>query len=289
MAVLEAASLKEAIAHCAPLANKGRRWKGEATEMDGILLRLNADSIEFFAATGTMLISHRLPLHHSASFSFTGLFPGKALSWMKESLSDGEVTLALARDEHTHKDVLLFSTAQMTWFSRSMDAPLPSTWTNILHMPHEAEVLIWRRELMNPLKFFAGSVSTLSQALSLETEGTLLRMSIVASDNAVREQRMISLLHSSRELNILVDPKQFKELVYYAGGDQLRLQVGHFERQRGQRRKRIGFLRITSKQTTVMMSLSRRELMPSLPTSPPIHGAVSVEIDTEPVFAAQEA
>ena len=103
-------ALKKALARCLPFVNKGSQEKGEAQELEGILVHLDTNSIAFSAATRTTLICSSLPLDYPISSSFTGLFYGKAFSGMKEALSEETIRLTLARDEATHTMILLFST-----------------------------------------------------------------------------------------------------------------------------------------------------------------------------------
>ncbi len=211
---------------------------------------------------------------------------------LKEALCESEITLALAWEEPTHQPVLLASTTHMTCFCRSMDAPVPRTWTSVLHSAHEAELWIRREELLRPLKFLAGSVAENACALSLLTEGSTLWMCPFAlKDASVQEQRAVPLVRSSSDLSLLVDPKAFKRLVRSVKDEVLHLQIGHFERQEDQACKRIGFVRIASEPTTVMMGLSRSEpgVLSSSSRAKRAREAVVGAEATEPALVSQGA
>lgn len=293
VATLSITAFKKAIAACAPVAKEGRR-KGDAFQMSGILVRIDADSVDLSSTTGTALISCHLPLNAPTSLSFTGLFAGEAFSWMLKALpKHGEVILSLAWDEHVQKPVLLICAPPMTWFCRTMDAPLPR-WESVLHFPSDAEWQIRRGELSRALKFFGGSAAEEYEALSLSSERTTLWMRPFAlGDTTLQGHQMLQLVSSSSDLSILVDPRQFTRLVrLLVKEDMLRLQIGFFERQEGQEWKVIRFVRLSSVQTTAMMSLSSvkevRAQPPRAPATEQQGVAVASQQTTEPVLTSQE-
>jgi hypothetical protein len=272
---LEAAHFKKALAASAAFARTGTSYKGNATEMYGVLLRLEEHALTLSATTGTMLISHRFLLEEPAPLALARLFEGKALFWMKEALpKKGTIRVALVRDVQTERLLLLLSTTNATWFCRSMDGACPTHWEEILHQPHEAEFLIRRSELKNPLGFFAKAAEG-SEGVALAAEGTALSISTVASrDETVQVKQILSLVHASTDFRVLANPRQFRRLAGLAEGDVLRLEIGSFVRQE----QPIGFLRASSDQMQVMMSLNREEKRQvPLPPSQQLDGEVSTQ------------
>jgi hypothetical protein len=259
---LQASLFKNALTSCASFARSDAWRKGNANEMYGVLLQLHPNSVTLSATTGTMLISYCLPFEEPTSLSLAGLFEGKALFWMKmkDALpKKGMITLALTRDVQTRKLVLLLSTANATWFCRSMDVICPTHWQEILQQPHSAELLIRRGELKEPLEFFA-KAAEVSEGVALATEGTDLRILLDAnSDDMVHADRTLPLISSSTDVTVLVNPKQLKRLARLVSGMVLRLEIGRFVRQERQEEKVVGFLRASSERMQVMMSLSRKE------------------------------
>jgi hypothetical protein len=269
IAVLQATALKAALSRCIPVAREEAPVKEQAAEMYGVLIRCEADTITLCTTQGTMLLAHRITLAHPVPAVWTGLFSGEALAWIGEALSEceGEVSIIGAEVAQTHQPILLISTAQMTWFCRSMQVPFPRSWTSTLHLPHTEELEVRRTDLIRPLAFFTNANI---QTCELETKGTALWIRPCA-DKADAMQGgawEIPGVRASSDLHLLVHTKRFKQCLLAVHGDVLRLQVGQLERQEGPVRKRIGFVRSTSEQTTVMMSLSRREVVPLSP--PPV-------------------
>lgn len=259
IATMPALVFKEAVADCTPYANAETWSKDNAAEMDGIFMRVEGDSMDLFAATGTMLVRHRIPLESPAPLSFTDLFAGKALAWIEQALTEesGEITFLLAQDPQTQQRVLLLSLPQVTWFCRSMDAPSPTSWDRTFHVPHEMEFLIRRFDLRLPLTFYANAEEA-SEGLVLRIEGIMLSISAIASsDEPVQREQSLPLVASSADLMLLVNPQQFQRLMCQVSGELLRLEVGHFERQEQQATRQIGFVRASSGHLSVMMSLSR--------------------------------
>ncbi len=256
----QATLFKKALAACAPFAYEGAWSKESAAEMYGVLLRLDPHSVTLSATTGTMLISHRFLLEQPTTLSLAGLFEGKVLFWMKEALpKNGTIRFALTRDVQTQRLVLLLSTMNATWFCRSMDAPCPTHWEDILQQPHEAELLIRRGELKDPLKFLAKAAEG-SEGVVFATEGTVLRMSTVASsDHTIHADQTLPLVRSSADFTVLVNPKQFSRLARLASGEMIQLEIGRVVRQEQQGKKEVGFLRASTERIQVMMSLSREE------------------------------
>jgi DNA polymerase III sliding clamp (beta) subunit (PCNA family) len=284
MATIRTTSFKEALTCCTPFAHTESKETGAAPEMNGVLFRGDAQTLELIATTGTRLVAYQVPLTQAEGRSFAGLFNGTALSWIKDTLPDGLMTLSLVWDEHTHQPVLFLSAEQMIWFCRSLNAPFPRSWTTILHCAHEAELRIRRQELARALTCFAGSAARYYQALALQVEGTTLWMCPFGVQGTLfQEQREIQLVSASGDLRILINPRQFKRLLHYARGEILSIQIGHFERKTGQACKDIGFLRIPTERTTVMMSLNHTE--PVL-TSSPSSKAMPVSDDAEHALAS---
>jgi hypothetical protein len=283
VSILPASFFREAVSDCGLFANEETHRKDEGAEMYGILVRIEEDAIELSATTGTMLISERLSRQNPGSLSFTGLFEGKALAWIRDALAENgsEITLILARDEQSQKPVLLFSMEHTICFCRSLDISSPMSWSRTLQLPHEMEFQVRRHDLMGPLAFYA-KVAKASGGISLGVEGTTLSISLFeSSDEAVQSYQTLPLVTSSQDLHLLVNPKQFKRLAQIVSEDILRLQVGHFERRNGEEKQRIGFLRASSEQVCVMMSLSRMEEKPEEPS----HAAL--EAHAKPGLAPQ--
>jgi hypothetical protein len=261
IATIPASMFKKAVTDCAPCANMDIWSKDDTAEMYGILMQVQEGFIELSATTGTMLVCHRIPLENPTPRSFTGLFLGKSLSWIRDALAhdNGNITVILTQDAQTAQSVLLLSMREETWFCRSMDLPSPTSWARTLGLPHETEFLISRGDLRAPLAFYAETEEA-SKGLVLRIEGTTLTLSAIASsDELVQREQQLPLVASSADLTLLVNPKQFQRLARQVSGELLQLEVGHFERQEQHETRQIGFLRASSEHVRVMMSLSRTQ------------------------------
>ena len=225
IATFSASALRAAIAVCVPIARGHTRQKQGALEMSGILLRVDEREVVLIATTGNILVSHRISLGHPSPLSFSLLFDGKALEWIKKVLpEDGEITLTLAGDGK--QNVLLLAMNDWVVFCRSMERT-PTTWDHILLSPHETEFVVSRRDFSRALASFAALPLEEHQALALSIEEATLSMRIFPdADITMRQSHVLQLASASGGVTIFADPKQLKQVVSATTASMLCLQIG---------------------------------------------------------------
>lgn len=277
-AMLPVALLLPAVRTCASLVSSAPvREQGVMSQMDGILICLGTQALELYAAAGTslaggsLLLSYRLPWRSPLAGPIgSGLFVGKALAWICKALAetkeDEPLTLQIAQEQSTHRPVLLVSTSSHAiWFCRSLGGvSLPTIWRSTLHLPHTTTFQIQRSPLLRSLAFFAKTTASqhaAGMALTLR-EATLGMRLVTVGEEAIEGQQELPLAApAATDLDVLVNPQQFRQLVRAVPDPLLQIEVGQFEREEEQGLKTVTFLRASSQdhQVTVMMGLSRLE------------------------------
>jgi hypothetical protein len=250
-----------------PFATEHSPQKQNIPKMCGIFVQVEADSIDLTTTNGTTIISHHFSLERPSTRSCSFLLHGQALRWLRNALpKEGEITLSLARDE----DPPILLVAMDGWIAccRSMEA-IANQWKQILFSTQELEVTVSRQSLFRALTPFAARSLNDAQVMRLSVEDATLSMRLVV-DGEIVLHRSIVLQHvgSPTHRSVLVDPKQLKRIVSAMPGTMLQLHIGHIERWEKQKRKRVGFIRVQSAQSTAMMSLSKRVRRPAQEVSP---------------------
>jgi hypothetical protein len=245
----QASQLRQALALCSPFATTSR-----VLEMAGILLRIEPEGLILISTDGMIVVSHRLSLQSTASQADANLFDAKALSWIRGALpSEGKVTLTLIRNELS---TLLISTPELTAFCRAMPNLALPPWGRVLSYPYEEELLLRRNELLRALKCFTSAKIPLSD-IRLSIAGKRLLMDLVPSTDGrdtIQSQFFLSLIQPAGGFHVELNPVHLKRLVSKTTGPLLRLQIGTFLFNKEGGHTMMGFLRIPSAQTILMMT-----------------------------------